>query len=83
MTGAAAGDAAVLTVWGPRVEEAPEVPVPIATIGLASGPAEAERLWAMLHVPYEAQMGELVTPADQPPPLPWCAARLEVGAVVY
>jgi hypothetical protein len=80
MTGAAAGDAAIVTVWGPPDGEDP---VPLATIGVASGPAEADRLWAMLHVPYTAMLGELVTPADQPPPTPWCAARLEVGLALH
>lgn len=80
LTGAAAGDVAIVTVWGPRVEG---IPAPVVTVGIAAGQEEAGRLWALLHQPYEAQLGEPVTPADQPPPLPWCAARLEVGAAIH
>lgn len=80
LTGAAAGDAAIVTVWGPRVDD---IPVPVLTLGIASGEAQADRLWALLHQPYEAQLGDPVTPADTPPPLPWCAARLELGAMVH
>lgn len=80
MTGAAAGDVALITIWAPPLGEQR---VPIATIGLARGPGQAERLWAMLHSTYVGMMSgddaELATPADQPPPWPWCAARLEAG----
>jgi hypothetical protein len=75
LTGAAAGDCAIVTVWSEDEGE----DVPIATIGIAAGRREAERLWAMLHATYVGMGDELATPDDQAPPLPWCAARLEVG----
>jgi hypothetical protein len=78
MTGAAGGDCLILTVWGPPDGEQP---IPLATVGIARGPAESDRLWILLH---ETAVGiAAVTPADQAPPLPWCGARLEVGITLY
>lgn len=70
LTGAVGGDCVITAVWAPNG-------APICTIGVARGPEEADRLWALLHT--TAVGIEPVTPADSPPAAPWCAARLEVG----
>jgi hypothetical protein len=75
VTGAAAGDCAIVTVWAEHEGE----DVPLATIGIAAGTREADRLWAMLHATYVGMGDELATPEDQAPPFPWCAAQVEVG----
>jgi hypothetical protein len=78
LTGAAGGDCLILTVWGPPDGEQL---VPLATVGIARGPAESDRLWSLLHA--TAAGIATVTPGDQAPPLPWCGARLEVGLALY
>jgi hypothetical protein len=65
----------LVTVWSEHDGE----DVPLATVGIAGGPRGAERLSAMLHATYVGMGDELATPADQAPPLPSCAARIEVG----
>ncbi len=52
---------------------------PICTIGVAGRSRGAARLWQALH----DGAHELATHADDQPAAPWCAARLEVGLVMY
>lgn len=75
LSGASDGDCCALTVE-------PSVGPLVATIGIAAGEAGAAALWQQLHV-YAPDASPLATRAEAPPPAPWCAARLDRGAVTH
>lgn len=77
LTGAATGDALILTVWGPSTEDMGRIP--LATVAVARGPDESERLWGLIHT-------TAVPPIGRPgaaPTAPWCAARIDPGLAYY
>lgn len=55
--------------------------VVVATIGVAGDPAGARALWRQLHA-YGPDGAPVVTDAERPPAVPWCAARLTLGAAL-
>lgn len=67
-----------LTLWAPPVGADP---VPVLTVGIAVRSRCGVRLWRHLHRSFGA--GRLATDAESPPPAPWCADRLEAGALLY
>lgn len=67
------GRCLVATVHGPD-------DAPILTIGVATHSRCGARLWRSLH---ETALGALATDDTPCPPEPWCAARLEPGAVLH
>lgn len=62
---------------GDRGEYAGELQrIPLVTVGVAESARCGATLWRALHAGREP---ELQTQRDNPPPAPWCAARLEPG----
>jgi len=71
-----AGRGLVATIWrGPF-----EGRVPVLTMGTAIRSRGAAPLWRMLH---EDSSLPVATDPDNPPPAPWQADRLEVGALEW
>lgn len=54
----------------------------VATIGIGGDPAGSPALWRQLHQ-YALDAAPVVTDPAAPPPVPWCAARLDVGATTH
>jgi hypothetical protein len=54
----------------------------VATLGIAAGETGSAALWRQLHA-YAPDTSPLATRADAPPSAPWCAARLDRGAVAH
>lgn len=52
--------------------------MPLTTIGVAARPRRAADLWRTMH---ETSPG-MATDADQPPPTPWCAVRVEPSMMI-
>jgi len=71
INGAAQGHCLLATVWD-RAE------VPLVTVGVAAEPECGAELWQMLHA-YTEQ--HLVTDQAEQPPVPWCAARMEISSI--
>lgn len=74
LSATATGDALLVTLYA--VDGAP-----LVTFGVARGPIREGELWKALHAAVRGVPA--VTPADQPPPWPWCAVRLELGIAAH
>lgn len=76
LQGVADGDCCALTVTGAASG------LLIATLGIAAGEVGSAALWQQLHA-YAPESSPLATRADDPPASPWCAVRLDRGAVAH
>lgn len=72
INGAIAGNNLVATVWCDYV--------PVVTIGVAAFPQEGRELWELMH---QDQSWPTRTRSDQWPSVPWCAAKLQPGLMLY
>jgi hypothetical protein len=73
----------VATVLGPYdPERGPGRPLVTFAVAAAAG-ATASALWLHLHVEQEAAGAPLATDAEDPPPAPWCAVRVEPGLLEH
>ena len=52
---------------------------PLTTVGIQGESDPRQSLWRLLH---QHHAWPLATSADRPPPAPWCAARIESGALL-
>ncbi len=71
VTGAQQGRDLVATLW--------RGDAPILTTAVALRSRSAPALWRLLHHGRD----DLATDPESPPPAPWCADRLEVGALLH
>jgi hypothetical protein len=55
---------------------------PLVTIGTVVHQDESQLLWNLLHKPAQGML-PLATQGGQPPTVPWCAARLEIGITLH
>lgn len=75
LRGAADGGCCALAVVGPTGEI-------VATIGVGGAEAGSAGLWRQLHA-LAPDVSPVRTRPDDPPPVPWCAARLDRGVLVH
>lgn len=76
LTAATIRTALLVTVWAEGGRRSP-----LVTVGVAVEKEDSLMLWRLLH---ESAVGTpLQTDARTPPPVPWCAARLEVGMALH
>lgn len=78
MLGADAGPCATVTVYANESDTAEPAYTPLLTVGIAGHSRCGSGLWRALH-----DREGLATDPDSPPPAPWVADRLEVGAIQY
>jgi hypothetical protein len=71
-------DCCILTVWASAPDTARPQSVPVVTSGVAAGEAGAQELWRLMHE--TTDLGPATTPQEAPP-APWCADRIELGAL--
>lgn len=67
------GRCLLATVWGPER-------APLVTIGVAGHSRCGSPLWRILH---GSATTPLATSAEDVPPEPWCAVRIEIGLAHY
>lgn len=67
INGVISGQWAAITLWR---EDAP-----LLTVGVCWHSRSSRKVWQRLHVNYEGPY--LATDPKNPPPIPWCAARIE------
>lgn len=72
INGAIEGNNLIATVWCDYL--------PVVTIGVAAFSHEGRRLWEVMH---QDQSWSTQTKSDQKPSLPWCAAKLQPGLMLY
>lgn len=69
----------ITTVWrGPWEDRRP-----VLTTGVGLRSRSAPRLWRILHDHQETLPAPLVTDPGHPPPVPWVADRIEIGAALH
>ena len=78
LTATAEGRCLICTIWGPADDDGR--PVPVVTLGVATHARCGARLWPMLH---DHSARPLPTRRDARAPEPWCAVRLDPGALLY
>jgi hypothetical protein len=78
LTGTAQGRGAIATVWAVdrRVCQAP-----LVTFGICGAAADSAALWRLLHLHHLPELEPLATDPALPPTAPWCAARIDIGAI--
>lgn len=80
ITAAEHGRCLILTLWGDAGEAELEA-VPILTTGVAGHSRCGAHLWRILHEPVPGP--PLATSAEETPPAPWVADRIEVGVALH